>query len=458
MTESDLIGMRFTERFNPVRLFMKVCYLKVMSDRFMTPAPTDEPRYRSNGRAWRVLLVGNGPTHGWGVLSHRYSLTGQLGIELEERTRRGIDIEYVGEEMMNTQSAVAWLEDIEIEKYDLIIVATSWNDAVRVTPERIWRASILKLMTLLRERRKEGASLLMIGTEPISGSTGYSGLAAWFGQRHANRLNDFLSDTTISNGDTYMDLSMRLAPGQQAYGQADPYRQWAKEIAAIAAPLLPEGEAPEFIEESAVYDWIGAKIALGLEPRAGQVARGKIAKLQDEARESFGLQMALLTIFNGTRQCLPAHLGPQPSSVPLNMTYCSVASQQSEPLVITNGGTDPRFKDNPYLEQTHMPFYVGQALKSRDGEVIGTFCIFGGVPWFKHGVGMKKFKRFAQRGQELLWEIEDEARSLQAKDILAAQDLKIAPKTATLGNPFSLGSVPEVAEVTKVSLEMQKSV
>jgi len=43
------------------------------------PRPTDVPAIRSGDPAAdRILVVGNGPSQGWGVLTQQLALTGQL--------------------------------------------------------------------------------------------------------------------------------------------------------------------------------------------------------------------------------------------------------------------------------------------------------------------------------------------------------------------------------------------
>ena len=56
-----------------------------------------------------MLLLGNGPTHGWGVVSHQLALTGHLGRALSAQTGDAWDVDYVGDELMNVATALNWL-------------------------------------------------------------------------------------------------------------------------------------------------------------------------------------------------------------------------------------------------------------------------------------------------------------------------------------------------------------
>jgi GAF domain-containing protein len=242
------------------------------------------------------------------------------------------------------------------------------------------------------------------------------------GQRHADKLNLALSSEMSGSREVFLPLTPRQVEAQRPMGSSVTYQPWAAAIAQVTAPLLPTTEpVAELSADTQTFKWVGAARALG---RDGSNTPARIAELEEKARETFGMQVAQVTILDSDRQWFPNYSGPAPSSAPRHLTYCHVASQQTDLLIVPNANKDERFKDNAYLEQMHMPFYAGKALVDRSGEVIGSFCVLDSVPrpaWWK--VNRDKLEQFAQQAQDELWRIEDEA--LAAAKPVVAEDAKV---------------------------------
>lgn len=96
--------------------------------------------------------------------------------------------------------------------------------------------------------------------------------------------------------------------------------------------------------------------------------------------------MNAVTLVHTNRQWFKARRG-LPDETPRNVSFCTYAIQQPEPLVIRNALEDPRFAENPLV--TGEPFiraYMGVPLRTPDGYNIGSLCAIDTKPrdWPEH--------------------------------------------------------------------------
>jgi hypothetical protein len=395
---------------------MRLWYTKVNADRLMAPTPRDRPVYESGVEgARRVLLLGNGPTHGWGVLTHQLALTGHLGRALAARTGEPWDVDYVGDELMNIATALDWLGRRELSPYDLVVLVLSMNDALRLTPIPAWSRAMQALLLHLDSGRARGAGILVAGVQPVASVPGFGGLAGMLGQRHADRLNDRTRELLEALPDTaFTGLGAPRTEIGRPAGSAVTYAAWAEALAESAVPLLAGARArtaPAARPDD--WRWRGTGPLLAMCSGAGTAA---LKRLEEDAKQRFGVPLALVTLLEGERQYFPTGSGPVPASVPRELTFCDVAAAQDEPLVVPNARKDPRFADNAYIDVAHTPFYAGTALRSREGDVIGTFCVMAAFPRRADRVDLAELQRYADAAQRILWEFEDHAAALVATE------------------------------------------
>jgi PAS domain S-box-containing protein len=95
--------------------------------------------------------------------------------------------------------------------------------------------------------------------------------------------------------------------------------------------------------------------------------------------------VALVTMLDENRNWFKACVGlGDLTESPREISFCTVAIEQpdlSEPLVIPDATADPRFCNNPLVTgplQARM--YVGVPLVTRDGQALGTLCVFDVKP------------------------------------------------------------------------------
>ena len=226
--------------YETLRPLAKLWYAYNLGQGRDVPKPRDAPAARSHEPAPdRVLLLGNGPCHGWGVATHQLALTGALARAVEGRTARGCDVDYVGNEVMNLASALSWVGNRELGGYDSVVVMIGMNDAVRLTPLPQWEAGLEELLVRLRERLRPEARILVAGLQPVASVAVYAGLVSRIAQRHADRMNA-ATERIVADQDhaQFFPLPAPRFDAERPLGSPDVYREWAGALPDVAAPVL----------------------------------------------------------------------------------------------------------------------------------------------------------------------------------------------------------------------------
>lgn len=116
-----------------LRPVMEAWYAREVAAGRSYPKPLDSPTVvAKQPDADKVLLIGNGPLHGWGVLTHQLSITGHLAYETQAKTGRPCTVHYIGDEAMTIASTRAWIGDHDLTQYDAVVIVVGMNDAVRL--------------------------------------------------------------------------------------------------------------------------------------------------------------------------------------------------------------------------------------------------------------------------------------------------------------------------------------
>ncbi|MEO6115061.1 MAG: GAF domain-containing protein [Pseudolysinimonas sp.] len=398
-----------TPTSTPARFALRAWYAFRMLRLRTQVQPKDVPAVRSGDPlADRILLVGNGPSHGWGVVTHQLALTGQLADAVAVRTGRACDADLIGAEAMNVRSALAWIGDRELRGDDCVVLAIGFNDALRFTPVAIWKRELRLLLDGIAGRMRHGAGIVVVGIPPVQTFSSYGSLAARLSDQHRLKLNAASQQTARIRGIDYLEL-----PSPTGSGRSDAtYREFAARIAADVAPQLMTTRptpTPRAAQLDKVWDWSGTGAIVEAARHGGEA---DLRRLTDKAQKSFGVELAVVSLVDGDRLYHGNNTDVMPASVPLELSFCKYTVESGEPVIIPDTGRDARFTDNPLVDVSFINFYAGYPLRATDGHVIGSFCLQGSQPRRESSVAMDLLRQLAMEAQEVLRGYESEAPAM----------------------------------------------
>ena len=93
------------------------------------------------------------------------------------------------------------------------------------------------------------------------------------------------------------------------------------------------------------------------------------------------LPVSLVTLLDTDRNYLKSHHGVDLQESPRSISFCGHAINQDEDIfIVEDARKDPRFLDNPLVEQAGTVFYAGAPLINPAGYKLGTLCVFDTKP------------------------------------------------------------------------------
>lgn len=375
------------------------------------PRPTDVPAIRSgDARADRVLVVGNGPSQGWGVLTHQLALTGQLAAAVAVRTGRSCDADLIGAEAMNVRSALAWIGDHDLSGADAVVLILGTNDALRLTPLDVWERELYDLLAGIEARTGPDAVITLAGIPPVAPFRAYRGAVARLTDRHRIRLDAATRRIAAARRVGFVELAAPVASITDAPVAA--YRELAATLADEVAPRIVAARpvpAPRPAQADRAWHWSGAPVFVELARTGGD---SDLRRLTETAQKSFGVALAVVSLVEGDRLYHGTNTDVLPVSVPLDLSFCRYTVESGEPVIIPDTGKDPRFDGNPLVDVSFINFYAGYPLRASDGHVIGSFCLQGSQPRRASRIALDLLRQLALEAEEVLrgYELETPAR------------------------------------------------
>ncbi|NNE82413.1 MAG: sensor domain-containing diguanylate cyclase [Alphaproteobacteria bacterium] len=93
------------------------------------------------------------------------------------------------------------------------------------------------------------------------------------------------------------------------------------------------------------------------------------------AKSALQMPIVLVSLVDADRQWFKSRQGLDATETPRNISFCTHAIMQDEPLIIPDALDDSRFRQNPLVTgEPYIRFYIGIPLKTPDGYNIGTLC------------------------------------------------------------------------------------
>ncbi len=122
-----------------------------------------------------------------------------------------------------------------------------------------------------------------------------------------------------------------------------------------------------------------AETGLGSEPDAALDA------LAERARQRVGTPVALVSLLTDQDQVFPGLAGlgepwARTRRTPLSVSLCPHEVVSGAPLIIENGTTDPRSRDNPVVADAGIGAYAGFPVTDTVGRVLGSLCVIEHQP------------------------------------------------------------------------------
>ena len=144
------------------------------------------------------------------------------------------------------------------------------------------------------------------------------------------------------------------------------------------------------------FEWAGAA-RLVEQARTGGSA--ELQRLAGVAQETFGVDVAVVSLLDGDRLWYAMNTNRLPMSIPREVAYCNTVVSEDQFLIVPNAQQDPRFRGNPFIDVTGMNFYAGYPLRSTAGQTIGTFCLLNRRTRDANTVPMEQLKTIALQAQ-----------------------------------------------------------
>lgn len=379
-------------RGGPVRRAAALLYAVGRLRRQGVVRPVDEPTVRFGGdEGYRLLLIGNGPVHGWGVRSHRLAPTGHLAEGFGTVLRAPCTVELVGDEAMTAQTAEAWLGDRVDDSFHAVVVAIGASDAARLTPLGIWSDRMDALLG--RIRRATGAPVVVVGVPDVAIARDVRRLHPLLAIR-ARRMDASTRRVVARHPDATFLPAPRLAHLVGGDPEGDVYPAFAAPIAAAVAGTVLGAPSPSAAPR-APQDLRRRDVAAVVDSaRKGDV--GALQQIVDRARAEFGVLEAGVTVLDGDRAYHAVNTGGSPFAVPRSLAYCTTVVTTGAPLVVPDGFRDERIAGRDYLELTYARFYAGTPIRGRDGVVIGALCLFHAFPRSADRVDLERLRRLGE--------------------------------------------------------------
>lgn len=299
-----LRGRVVVQMYELLRPVMRGWYAKQMLSGGSIPKPMDEPIVRATQPdADQVLLLGNGPLHGWGVLTHQMTVTGHLSRETKGETGRPCTVNYIGDEMMTIRSARAWIGTHDVSGYDVVVIAIGMNDAVRLTPLKVWATEYRALLEFLTTKVKLSARIVVAGLEPVRSVTVFDHWLGEVADFHAGRMSTILDEITADfSAVTYFRFPGVEVDPDRPHGSSEMYRLWAKNIAPHLSAALNtvrrSDPTPRVEQPEREFEWSGARHLIDQAAGGGS---DELQRLAGVAKDTFGVDVAAVSLLDGDR-------------------------------------------------------------------------------------------------------------------------------------------------------------
>jgi hypothetical protein len=238
-------------------------------------------------------------------------------------------------------------------------------------------------------------SILRVLNEHPHALDGYDAVVAvaplradWRGS--SRTLTQVLQRVDARTATLLVDRSSRISPQDGSLG-AD-----AATSSRIHRLLLPTDPEPisvarqisttlrvllDRLEEDASPVGTRPAVASDLREDIGARAVGRLERIVQLARDTFGQGVAEVNLVHGDFVVTVASAGAQPRALPADDSLCTIALRNAGVTVMTDTWLDPdACRRTPTQEPDAVRFYAGFPVRSSTGEAIGMLCVWDFSP------------------------------------------------------------------------------
>ena len=388
--------MQMTDLVAP---FARSWQRRVTADLNTVPRPWDSPRQYGQGpNPDRVLVLGNGPAIGFGVLAQDMALPGRLADRLSTSTGRGACVDVVAERGLTIASMTGLLARARIAHYDAIVVAAGAIDALGLLPTGRWRPLLIEFVEQVRAAAAPSTEVVLLGIWPVHRSDAAVGTANRLVQARARQL-DSITERLCRELQHTTFVPEADAPGASAPRDPLAYAELANRIAEPLVPLLnalaadPPADSARRLRASHDPELL-RQAALERTGLLHSRSDARLQRLVESARGMFATPAAAVTLIDRDELVVKAGDGVEPGRFPREATPSNRTIRGSGMLVRSDLTGAPAF-------DLGWRFYAGYPLESPDGYRIGSFCVFDRVA--RHDLDEAAFTQLAIRIQSELW-------------------------------------------------------
>ena len=339
------------------------------------PKPIDAPHVHAAGiDPDRVLIFGSGPAVGYGVLSNDLALPGQLARQLSAITGRGADVDVVADPEVTIQGSLALLQQLNLWRYDAILLTIGVNNALLLTSVKVWRRAIGELLRYVTEHVPSSTRILVVAVPPLKSLNALlTTVSGWLADHHSVVLNRETRRIVANYPNiTFVPFSPLAGTDDIRFRSAETYQQWA---ALIVTPLSqqlaeePRHEHTDYLPDEEVRQ--AALDALAIVDTAPEERFDRIVRI---ASQLFGTAAAL-TFVDHDRHWTKAQVGWDLEEIPRQGSCATKALQSAGIYAVEDLDAEPDDFDHFGLR-----FYAGYPIESGFGERVGVLSLFSAQP------------------------------------------------------------------------------
>lgn len=374
---------------------------RVREELDVVPHPPDSRRQTVAGPdPDRVLVLGNGPAIGFGVLAQELGLPGHLARRIAAATGRGMAMDVLARRGTTAATAPLLVDEVRTAQYDAVLVCIGSSDAYNLVPEQRWRSDLTRLLDVLRGATTPSTVLAVLAARPLQRPNAARGRAGRLVDGHAMRLDRVAAEVCGDRAgvvhlaepaellpvaprdpEAYDGLAALIAPVLAGRLDALALAPGPHDARAVRARPDPEAARQTALDRSRLLE-------LGPNPRLDRLLRS--------AKELFGTTAAAVTLVDGDRVVTRAATGMPPGQAPRTISPCDRTIRQSGAHVIGRI-TDER------ITGAGWRFYAGHPVQSPDGYRIGALCVLDTVDREPDSVDRTALAEIASRVESELW-------------------------------------------------------